>query len=80
MFVNGESKGFGEQSHRFLFTWKEVLFQPGAIKAVGYDVAGRKLCDTAKQTAGVDIFIAAEGSSIYAEAGTVQMSERSGQY
>jgi len=52
LFVNGMSMGFGDQSSRFLYTWKEVRFQPGSIKAVGYDAAGRKLCETEKRTAG----------------------------
>ena len=30
LFVNGKSLGFGEQSSRFLYTWKEVRFLPGS--------------------------------------------------
>ncbi len=52
LFVNGKSLGFGAQSSRFLYTWKEVLFQPGSIKAVGYDSRSQKLCETEKKTAG----------------------------
>jgi beta-galactosidase len=52
LFVNGQSRGFGEQSHRFLFTWKEVEFEPGSIRAVGSDSKGGKLCETEKRTAG----------------------------
>jgi len=52
LFVNNRSLGFGEQSSRFLYTWKDVPFQPGEIKAVGYDSTGKKLCETAKKTAG----------------------------
>ncbi|BCU78675.1 beta-galactosidase [Luteolibacter sp. LG18] len=52
LFVNGQSLGFGEQSSRFLYTWKSVAFRPGSIKAVGYDKGGKKLCETAIQTAG----------------------------
>jgi hypothetical protein len=52
LLVNGKSKGFGEQSSRFLFTFKNVDWQPGEIKAVGYDTSGRKLCETEKETAG----------------------------
>ena len=57
LFVNGQPKGFGEQSSRFLFTWKEVPFAAGEIKAVGYDVAGEKLCETAVKTAGAPVAI-----------------------
>ncbi|MEY3897059.1 MAG: hypothetical protein RLZZ214_2580, partial [Verrucomicrobiota bacterium] len=52
LFVNGKSLGFGEQSSRFLYTWKEVQFQPGSIKAVGYDSKSQRLCETEKKTAG----------------------------
>ncbi len=52
LFINNQSRGFGEQSSHFLFTWKELPFQAGEIKAVGYDAAGKKLCETAIKTAG----------------------------
>jgi beta-galactosidase len=57
LFVNHQSKGFGEQSSRFLYTWKEVPFQAGEIKAVGYDARGKELCETAIQTAGGPVAI-----------------------
>jgi beta-galactosidase len=52
LFVNGQSHGFGERSSHFLFTWKDIAFQPGEIKAVGYDINGNKLCETEIKTAG----------------------------
>ncbi|MFV0338715.1 MAG: DUF4982 domain-containing protein [Chthoniobacterales bacterium] len=52
LFVNGQSKGFGKQSDRFLYTWEEVAFEPGEIKAIAYDNAGKKLAETAIKTAG----------------------------
>lgn len=55
LFVNGRSLGFGTQSSRFLYTWKEVPFQPGVIKAVGYNASGKKLCETEKKTAGAPV-------------------------
>jgi len=51
LFINGQSKGFGEQSSHFLFTWNDIQFQPGEIKAIGYDASGKKLCETAIKTA-----------------------------
>lgn len=57
LFINGRSQGFGEQSSRFLFTWKEVQFAAGEIKAVGYDSNGKKLCEAAIQTAGAPVAI-----------------------
>jgi beta-galactosidase len=52
LFVNGKSLGFGEQSSRFLFTFRNVEWQPGEIKAVGYDANGKKITEAAKKTAG----------------------------
>jgi len=52
LFVNGKSKGFGEQSSHFLFTFKDIAFQPGTIKAVSYDSKGNKLSETEKKTTG----------------------------
>ena len=52
LFVNGASQGFGEQSARFLYTWKEVAFQAGAVRAVGADAGGRRLCEATIKTAG----------------------------
>lgn len=52
LFVNGKSLGFGSQSNRFLYTFSNVAWKPGAISAVGYDAKGKKLCDTKHETAG----------------------------
>lgn len=52
LFVNGKSLGFGEQSSRFLFTFKNVEWQSGEIKAVSYDAAGKPVSQDIKRTAG----------------------------
>lgn len=52
LFINGASRGFGEQSNRFLFTFKDVAWQPGTIRTVGYDSGARKISEDSKQTAG----------------------------
>src|SRR3989442_5386095 len=52
LFVNDKSLGFGSQSSRFLYTFKNVLWQPGVVKAVGYDAHGKKICETEIKTAG----------------------------
>ncbi|WP_114780759.1 glycoside hydrolase family 2 protein [Botryobacter ruber] len=52
LFINGESKGKGEQSHRFLFTFKNISFKPGTLKAVSYNAAGEKVSEAEKVTAG----------------------------
>jgi uncharacterized protein YcfL len=52
LFVNGKSAGFGEQSYRFLYTFKNISWQAGAIAAIGYDAQGKKICTAEKTTAG----------------------------
>ncbi len=52
LFVNNKSLGKGEQSKRFLFTFKNVAYETGSIRAVGYDKAGNILCRTKIETAG----------------------------
>lgn len=52
LLINGKSLGFGEQSYRFLFTFANVVWQPGTLKAVGYDAAGKKICETERKAAG----------------------------
>jgi beta-galactosidase len=52
LFINGVSKGFGEQSNRFLFTFKSVTWQSGNVRAVAYDKTGRMVSDDTKKTAG----------------------------
>lgn len=55
LFLNGQSLGRGKQSSRFLFTFENVEWQPGALSAVGLDVNGKKLCETKKETAGAAV-------------------------
>ncbi|MFG6686711.1 sugar-binding domain-containing protein [Mariniflexile sp. HNIBRBA6329] len=52
LFVNGESLGKGIQHKRFLFTFKDVKFKPGIIKAIGYNNAGKQICENEIKTAG----------------------------
>jgi beta-galactosidase len=51
-FLNGRSLGFGTQSNRFQFTLADVAWQPGELRAVGYDSAGKILCEDQRVTAG----------------------------
>jgi beta-galactosidase len=50
LFINGKSKGFGEQSSRFLFTFKKIGWEPGEIKAIGY--SGKVIAIDSVKTAG----------------------------
>jgi hypothetical protein len=52
LFVNGVSKGFGERGSHFLFTFKDIQWEPGEIKAVGYDQSGKAITQDTKKTAG----------------------------
>jgi hypothetical protein len=42
LFLNGKSLGKGEQSYRFLFTFEDVEWQPGTLRAVGYTGSRRR--------------------------------------
>lgn len=57
LFVNGKSLGFGEQSSRFLYTFKNVEWQPGTLRAVGYDARGRSVTEALKKTAGPPVAV-----------------------
>ncbi len=52
LFVNGTSKGFGERSEHFLFTFKNVVWEPGMVEAVSYDANGNEVSRCTKKTAG----------------------------
>ena len=52
LFLNGKSLGKGEQSYRFLYTFKGVEWKPGTLTAVSYDEKGNKVSEAKKITAG----------------------------
>ena len=52
LFLNDKSLGFGEQTSRFWFTFKDVAFEPGTLRAVSYDESDKQISDTTCQTAG----------------------------
>lgn len=52
LFVNGKSKGFGDRSHHFLFTFKNIHWESGKIEAVSYDKNGTISSRFAHQTTG----------------------------
>lgn len=52
LFVNDQSLGYGEQSSRFLYTFNNIHWKKGTIKAIGYDAGGKQICSTQKSTAG----------------------------
>jgi hypothetical protein len=52
LFVNGKSKGLGERTVGFLFTFKEIPWEAGTIEAVSYDAEGNVLSKNKKETVG----------------------------
>ncbi|MBF9141107.1 glycoside hydrolase family 2 protein [Hymenobacter properus] len=52
LLLNGKSLGFGQQRYRFLFTFPNVAWQPGTLRAVSYDATGKKVSEAEHQTAG----------------------------
>jgi beta-galactosidase len=53
LFVNDKSLGFGERTQHFLFTFKNVAFVAGELKAISYDNRGNKLAEKSLKTAGL---------------------------
>ena len=53
LWLNGKSQGFGERSHHFLFTFRNVKYEAGVIEAVSYDAEGNELHRSKKETTGV---------------------------
>jgi beta-galactosidase len=52
LFINGVSKGFGLPSSRFLYTFKDIQWQPGTIRAVSYDKTNKEVAVAELKTAG----------------------------
>jgi beta-galactosidase len=52
LFLNGRSLGQGVRSSHFLFTFKDVAWQSGELRAVGSDLSGRALAEFTEVTAG----------------------------
>ena len=52
LFLNGKLIGKGERSRHFLFTFPEVKWAEGTLRAVGFDAKGHEICSTELSTAG----------------------------
>lgn len=52
LIVNDKSLGKGQKRHGFLFTFPDVAFVPGSVRAVGYDQGGQEICRGEHRTAG----------------------------
>ena len=54
LLVNGKSLGRGKVSDRYLFTFPDVAWEPGEIKAVAY-TAGKAVATQSKRTVGAPV-------------------------
>lgn len=52
LLVNGASVGFGKRSHQFVFTFPDILYEGGELKARSYNVNGMLLNEKVLRTAG----------------------------
>lgn len=52
LFINGKSRGFGERSYDFLFTFDNIQWEKGTIEAVSYDKNGKELSRYSNKTVG----------------------------
>ncbi|MDD2612736.1 MAG: DUF4982 domain-containing protein, partial [Bacteroidales bacterium] len=52
LFLNNKSLGFGTQTNRFWYTFNDVAFKPGELRAVSYDKSGNIISTTSCKTAG----------------------------
>lgn len=43
LFLNGKSLGKGERQYHFLYTFKDIAFQPGKLEAISYDPTGKEV-------------------------------------
>lgn len=53
--VNGRSQGYGTKSDGFLFTFKNIAWQPGTISAIGYDASNKPICNDTINTVGAPV-------------------------
>jgi hypothetical protein len=57
LLLNGKSIGFGKRSKNFLFTFKDIQWEPGTLKAVSYNENGDILSQAELVTAGEPVAI-----------------------
>ena len=55
--MNGKSLGKGKKSDTYLFTFDNVVYEPGTLEAVGYNLDGVEVCRTSKSTHGEPVAV-----------------------
>jgi len=90
LFVNGKSMGIKEKStdgkyEKYRLMWKDVVYQPGEIKAVAYNNKGEKVSSEVVKTSGTpaNIKLTADRSTIHADGKdlcfvTVEITDKDG--
>lgn len=53
LYLNGRKVGTEKVSYHFLHSFEGVAYEPGTLKAISYDAAGKELSQHSLQTAGV---------------------------
>lgn len=53
LFINGISAGHGRRESKYLYAFDNIIFQPGILKAVGYDIEGQPQGEYSLTTSGV---------------------------
>lgn len=57
LFINDISQGFGEVSDTYLFTFKNIKWESGTIKAVAYDENKKVVSENTKKTVGKPVAV-----------------------
>lgn len=57
LLLNGKSLGYGEQSHQFLFTFKNIQWEAGKLTAISYNKEGKEVSRDELHTAGTPFAI-----------------------
>lgn len=52
LFLNGKSLGYGQRNKNFLFTFPNISWEAGTLKAISYDTPGKQLSEKELVTAG----------------------------
>jgi len=79
LFLNNKSQGFGEQTNRFWFTFKNVTFMPGELRAVSYDnskkIVSEAKCTTAGNATSIKLNLIQGPDSLHADGADVVLVE-----
>ncbi|RZA33485.1 MAG: DUF4982 domain-containing protein [Lysobacteraceae bacterium] len=77
--LNGREVGSARQSERFLFTFDQVAWEEGELKAVGYDARGKQVCSCfAVEASAIEEHLARCGGSAEERLASLQAALRCG--